>query len=175
MRRYRRKAVCARGKGATVRASADHNAQGSRAHDGGEKSRAPLGPGVAGSCPAPCIRTNALPGCRLGNGPAGANDLLKDTRFKAAYTQALGPWHANLDRPHQGPRRASTVRHRRGRLTSRQLQAHDCSDHNSLLGRPDRGQLLGLCAAARQEHLLGHRRAAARELERLWATEWRKK
>lgn len=159
-----------------------HNAQGLFARiDGSERSLAPLGPGVVGQRLRHCDpNRNALPGAAAPTGPQGPADLLKDARFKAAYTQALGPlarerWIARLEGP-APPLRTVDVGGVEYTLAA-SCKPHDCSDHNLvLLWHAPQGQLLGLVQQHGRNTMLGAQSPAmARQLEQLWATEWRRK
>ena len=159
-----------------------HDARGLFARiDGSEKSLAPLGPGVVGQRLRHCDpNRNALPGAAPAIVERGPADLLKEARFRAAYTQALGPlvrepWIARLDGPAPALRAVSVGGV--GYTLAAACKSHDCSDHNLvLLWQARQGQLLGLVQQRGRNTLLGAPPAAmVRELEKLWAAEWRKK
>ena len=158
-----------------------HNAKGLFARiDGGEKSLARLGPGVIGLTVRHCDpNRNALPGAPPPPSLPAPWDLLKDARFKAAYTQALGPlardrWLMALDGPAPESRmvQVAGVEY----LLASVCKPHDCSDHNLvLLWQASQGQLLGLLQQRGRKTLLGQPSpAAAAEIERLWKGEWRR-
>ena len=157
-----------------------HNAKGLFARiDGGEKSLAPLGPGVIGQVIRHCDpNRNALPGAappvRLG--PA---DLLRDARFKAAYLKALGPlakerWLGTLDGPASELKKVQLAG--REYALAATCKPHDCADHNVLLlWAPKAGVLHGLVFQKGRNTLLGNPPAeVASELQRLWKAEFRR-
>lgn len=159
-----------------------HDARGLFARiDGGAKSLAPLGAGVVGQRLRHCDpNRNALPGAPAPAGPQGPPDLLKDARFRAAYMQALGPlarepWIARLDGP-APPLRTVSIGGVEYTLAAA-CKTHDCYDHSLvLLWQVRQGQLLGLVQQRGRNTLLGAPPpATARELEKLWAAEFRKK
>jgi hypothetical protein len=157
-----------------------HNAQGLFARiDGGARSLAPLGPGIIGQVIRHCDpNRNALPGTpppvRL-----GPPDLLRDARFKAAYFRALGPlarepWLARLDGPAPELRKVQVGGIEYALAAA--CKTHDCADHNTvLLWQPKAGVLHGLVFQNGRNTLLGNPPTeVARELQRLWAGEFRK-
>ena len=156
-----------------------HNAKGLFARiDGGEKSLAPLGPGVIGQSFRHCDpNRNALPGAPA---PAAAPVLLNDARFKAAYLRALGPlagerWIARMEGPTPETRPVTLAG--TAYLLGATCKAHDCYDHNLIvLWNESQGQLIGLVQQRGRQTLLGAPApAVARELEKLWAQEFRKR
>ena len=159
-----------------------HDASGLYARiDGGEASLAPLGRGIVGQRLRHCDpNRNALPGAPPPSAEQGPTDLLKDARFRAAYTQALGPlarerWIARLEGPAPALRtvRVSGIDY----TWAASCKPHDCSDHNLvLLWQAQKGQVLGLVQQRGRHTLLGSPApAVARELDKLWAAEWRQR
>lgn len=158
-----------------------HNAKGLFARiDGGAKSLAPLGAGVIGQTLRHCDpNRNALPGAPPPPSLPGPADLLKDARFKAAYTRALGasarePWLRVLDGPAPESRNVKVAGV--DYLLASTCKPHDCFDHNLvLLWQAQQGQVLGLLQQRGRNTLLGAPPpVVAGELEKLWAAQFRK-
>lgn len=158
-----------------------HNAKGLFARiDGGAKSLAPLGAGVIGQTIRHCDpNRNALPGAPPPPSLPGPVDLLKDARFKAAYVAALGPlarepWLTRLDGPAPESRRVKLSG--TDYLLASTCKPHDCYDHSLvLLWQAQQSQVLGLVQQRGRKTLLGKPPPeAARELEKLWAAQFRK-
>lgn len=159
-----------------------HNAKGLFARiDGGEKSLAPLGAGVIGQLIRHCDpNRNALAGVTAAPSPQGPPDLLKDARFKAAYTRALGAlagerWIARMEGP--APQLRPVALAGTAYTLAATCKPHDCSDHNLIvLWNEPQGQLVGLVHQRGRQTLLGAPSpAATRALEKLWNEEWRKR
>ncbi len=157
-----------------------HNTKGLFARiEGGEKSLAPLGPGVIGQTVRHCDpNRNALAGApqpvRL-----GPPDLLGDPRFKAAYLRALGAsaqerWLARLEGPGSELRKVKVAGTEYALAAT--CKPHDCADSNLvLLWAPKAAVLHGLVFQNGRNTLLGNPPPeVAKELQRLWAAEWRK-
>jgi Inhibitor of vertebrate lysozyme (Ivy) len=158
-----------------------HNAKGLFARiDGGEKSLAPLGPGITGQTLRHCDpNRNALPGA-VAEAPKGPADLLRDPKFKSAYAQVLGPlarerWIARLEGP-APPIRSVTLGGAEYTLAAA-CKPHDCSEHNLVvLWNAPQGHLLGLVQQRGAKTLLGAPPPAlAAQIDKLWAGEWRQK
>lgn len=156
-----------------------HGAKGLFARiDGGAKSLAPLGPGVIGQVVRHCDpNRNALPGAPVAT-PLGSADLLRDPRFKAAYLQALGPlakegWLARMQGPATELRKVKVAGNDFALAAT--CKPHDCADHNMvLLWTPKPGVLHGLVYQRGRSTLIGNPPPeVAKELQRLWAAEWR--
>jgi hypothetical protein len=159
-----------------------HNASGLFARiDGGEASLAPLGRGIVGQRLRHCDpNRNALPGAPPPPAELGPRDLLKDARFRAAYSQAAGPllrerWIAQLEGPAPANRPVTVAGV--NYVLAASCKPHDCSDYNLLLlWQAPTGKLLGLVQQRGQHTLLGAPAPPlAREIETLWAGEWRKR
>jgi len=108
----------------------------------------------------------------------GPTDLLKDARFRAAWTRATGPlgrerWIARLEGPAPALRSAAVdgVAYTVGSV----CKPHDCGDNNLvLLYDPARGGVLGLVHLSGRNTFLGEPSPTmVGELERLWRQEWR--
>jgi hypothetical protein len=148
--------------------------------EGGPKSLAQLGPGVQGQRLRHCDpNRNALPGAPVATAPSPP-DLLRDPKFKTPYLKALGPlagekWLATLAGP------APQVKKVQAAGAEYQLASvckpHDCAEHNTvLLYDAAQGLVVGKVYQAGRSTLIGNPSPAlARELERLWAEEWRRK
>ena len=158
-----------------------HNAKGLFVRiDGGEKSLAPLGPGVVGQQVRHCDpNRNALPGAPV-KAPLGSADLLRDPRFKAAYLQALGPlakegWLARMEGPATELRKVQVAGNDFALAAT--CKPHDCADHNMVvLWTPKPGVLHGLVYQRGRSTLIGNPPPdVAKELQRLWAAEWRQR
>ena len=158
-----------------------HNAKGLFARiDGGPKSLAPLGAGVIGQQLRHCDpNRNALPGVQVA-APPGSADLLRDPRFKAAYLEALGPlakerWLARMEGPATELRKVKVVGNDFALAAT--CKPHDCADHNMvLLWTPKPGVLHGLVFQKGRTTLIGNPPPeVAKELQRLWAAEWRQR
>ena len=158
-----------------------HNAKGLFARiDGGEKSLLPLGPGVIGQQLRHCDpNRNALPGAPV-EVRLSPPDLLRDARFKAAYLQALGPlakerWLARLEGPAPELRKVKVVGNEFTLAAA--CKPHDCADHNTvLLWTPKPGVLHGLVFQRGRSTLIGNPPPdVAKELQRLWAAQWRQR
>ena len=158
-----------------------HNAKGLFARiDGGEKSLVPLGPGVVGQVLRHCDpNRNALPGAPV-EVRLSPPDLLRDARFKAAYLQALGPlakerWLARLEGPAPELRKVKVAGNEFTLAAA--CKPHDCADHNTvLLWTPKPGVLHGLVFQSGRSTLIGNPPPdVAKELQRLWAAEWRQR
>ncbi len=158
-----------------------HNAKGLFVRiDGGEKSLAPLGPGVVGLQVRHCDpNRNALPGAPVVTG-LSASDLLRDARFKAAYLQALGPlakerWLARMEGPAPELRKVKVAGNDFALAAT--CKPHDCADHNMVvLWTPKPGVLHGLVHQRGRSTLIGNPPPeVAKELQRLWAAEWRQR
>ena len=158
-----------------------HNAKGLFARiDGGEKSLAPLGPGVIGQVLRHCDpNRNALPGAPV-EVRLSPSDLLRDARFKAAYLQALGPlakerWLARMEGPAPELRQVKVAGNDFALAAT--CKPHDCADHNMvLLWTPKPGVLHGLVFQQGRSTLIGNPPPeVAKELQRLWAAEWRQR
>lgn len=158
-----------------------HNADGLFAViEGGAKSLAPLGAGVQGQRLRHCDpNRNALPGAAAAAPVAQSpTDLLRDARFRSAYTKALGPlarerWLSRLDGP-APPLRQVTVGGVGYKLAAA-CKPHDCGDNNmAVLWAPSTGTVYGLVQQRGRKTLLGAPSASmAQEIDRLWAAEWR--
>lgn len=158
-----------------------HGAKGLFARiDGGAKSLAPLGAGVIGQVVRHCDpNRNALPGAP----PAvelQSSDLLRDARFKAAYLQALGPlskepWLARMTGPGITLRKVKV--NGQDFALAAVCKPHDCADNNTvLLWTPKPGVLHGLVHQRGKNTLVGNPPPeVAKELQRLWAAEWRQR
>ena len=169
--------------GGEVSLTITHNARGLFARiDGSEQALAPLGAGVVGQVVRHCDpNRNALPGT-LPPGAAAMQypvDLLKDARFKAAYTKALGPlakepWLTNLTGP-ASENRPLTVAGSAYTLAS-SCKPHDCYDHNLvLLWQAAEGKVYGLVQQQGRQTPIGAPPAAvANELPKIWAREFRR-
>ena len=105
---------------------------------------------------------------------------MKDTRFKTAYMKALGtlaaePWVARIEGP------APELRKVKVAGTDYTLAAtckpRDCADNNLvLLWQPERAQVQGLVHQRGKNRFVGAPPPAlVRELDKLWAAEWRKR
>ena len=148
--------------------------------DGGEKSLAPLGTGVIGQQLRHCDpNRNALPGAPVKASP-GSADLLRDPRFKAAYLQALGPlakegWLARMEGPATELRKVKVAGNDFALAAT--CKPHDCADHNMVvLWTPKPGVLHGLVFDKGRTTLIGNPPPeVAKELQRLWAAEWRQR
>ena len=158
-----------------------HNAKGLFARiDGSEKSLAPLGAGVIGQVLRHCDpNRNALPGAPL-EVRLSPSELLRETRFKAAYLQALGPlakerWLARLEGPAPELRKVKVAGSEFTLAAA--CKPHDCADHNTvLLWTPEPGLLHGLVFQKGRTTLIGNPPPeVAKELQRLWAAEWRQR
>lgn len=158
-----------------------HNAKGLFVRiDGGEKSLAPLGPGVIGLQVRHCDpNRNALPGAPV-EARLSASDLLRDARFKAAYLQALGPlakerWLARMEGPAPELRKVKVAGNDFALAAT--CKPHDCADHNMVvLWTPKPGVLHGLVHQKGRNTLVGNPPPeVAKELQRLWAGEWRQR
>ena len=158
-----------------------HNAKGLFVRiDGGPKSLAPLGPGVVGLQVRHCDpNRNALPGAPVEARPS-ASDLLRDARFKTAYLQALGPlakerWLARMEGPAPELRKVKVAGNDFALAAT--CKPHDCADHNMvLLWTPKPGLLHGLVFQQGRSTLIGNPPPeVAKELQRLWAAEWRQR
>jgi hypothetical protein len=169
--------------GAEVALTITHNAKGLFARiDGSEPALAPLGAGVVGQQLRHCDpNRNALPGT-LPPGAASLQypaDLLKDARFKAAYTKALGPlakepWLTSLTGP-SSENRPLKVAGTEYTLASN-CKPHDCHDHNLvLLWHGAQAQVYGLVHQQGRQTLIGAPPPAlASELPKIWAREFRR-
>lgn len=157
-----------------------HNSKGLFARiTGGERSLASMGPGVIGQTLRHCdpnrnALTQAPQPARL-----GAPDLLSDPRFKAAYVKALGPsakdrWLSRLDGP--GPELRKLKVAGTEYTLAATCKPHECADSNLvLLWAPKTAVLHGLVFQNGSNALLGNPPPeVAKELQRLWAIEWRK-
>lgn len=158
-----------------------HNAEGLFVVlEGGPKSLAQLGAGVQGQKLRHCDpNRNALPGAPVVTAPSPP-DLLRDPKFKTPYLKALGPlasekWLSTLTGP------APEVKKVQAAGAEYQLASvckpHDCAEHNTvLLYDAAAGTVVGKVYQAGRSTLIGNPPPAlARELERLWAEEWRRK
>ena len=168
--------------GGSVALTLTHNAKGLFARiDGDEKTLAPLGAGVVGQTLRHCDpNRNALPGTSPPAGPGSPQDLLKDARFKSTYLKALGPlagerWVARMEGPAPDLRKVKVAGTEYTLAAS--CKPHDCADNNLvLLWKPDQAQVLGLVHQRGKNTFVGAPAPAmARELEKLWAAEWRKR
>lgn len=157
-----------------------HNADGLFATiEGGAKSLAALGPGVQGQRLRHCDpNRNALPGAAPVQSVQGPPDLLRDARFRTAYSKALGPlfrepWLARMDGP-APPLRKLVIDGVEYTLAS-VCKAHDCAEHNMVvLYAPQQGSVYALVQQRGRMQAFGNPPGAmAREIEKLWATEWR--
>jgi len=159
-----------------------HNADGLFAViEGGPQSLSPLGPGVQSQRLRHCDpNRNALPGAPAAPGPQGPTDLLRDVRFKSAYTKALGPlaserWLARMDGPAPELRKVPIdgVEYTLAAV----CKPHDCSDHNMIvLYAPMQGAVVGQVQQRGRKTLIGNPPPPlAVEIDRLWAKEWRSK
>ena len=171
-----------KGGGGTLALTITHNAKGLFVRiDGDEKALAPLGGGIVGQTIRHCDpNRNALPGATPANVERGPTYLLKDARFKAAYTKALGPlarepWISAMEGPAPALRQV-TVAGSEYTLAAT-CKPHDCADHNLVaLWQPQQGRVLGLVQQRGKKTMFGAPDAAqARELEKLWAAEWRRR
>ena len=158
-----------------------HNAKGLFVRiDGGDKSLAPLGSGVVGQQLRHCDpNRNALPGAPVA-ARLGASDLLRDAGFKAAYLQALGPlakerWLARMEGPAPELRKVKVAGNDFALAAT--CKPHDCADHNMVvLWTPKPGVLHGLVHQKGRSTLIGNPPPdVAKELQRLWAAEWRQR
>lgn len=158
-----------------------HNADGLFAViEGGARSLAPLGAGVQGQRLRHCDpNRNALPGAVAAPVAGSPADLLRDRRFRTAYTKALGPlareeWLARLDGPAPELRKVIVggVEYTLGAA----CKPHDCADNNVVvLHAPASGAVYGLVQQHGRKTLLGAPPAQiAREIDGLWAAEWRR-
>lgn len=148
--------------------------------EGGPKSLAQLGPGVQGQKLRHCDpNRNALPGAPVATAPSPP-DLLRDPKFKTPYLKALGPlasekWLSTLTGP------APQVKKVQAAGAEYQLASvckpHDCAEHNTvLLYDAAQGVVVGKVYQAGRSTLIGNPPPAlARDLERLWVEEWRRK
>jgi hypothetical protein len=159
-----------------------HNARGLYARiDGSEAALAPLGPGVMGQTLRHCDpNRNALPGAAPAVIERSPADLLKEARFRAAYAKVLGPlarepWITRLQGP-APPLREVALAGRPYTLAA-SCKTHDCYDHNLvLLWNPGGPRLIGFVQQSGRKTLLGAPAPhEARELERLWTQEFRRK
>jgi hypothetical protein len=159
-----------------------HNSKGLFARiDGGAKSLAPLGPGVLGLSIRHCDpNRNALPGAPPPALPLQSADLLRDPRFKAAYLQALGPlakedWLARMSGPGIELKKVKVAGN--DFALAAVCKPHDCADHNTvILWTPKPGVLHGLVHQKGRNTLIGNPSPdVAKELQRMWAAEWRQK
>lgn len=157
-----------------------HNADGLFAViEGGAKSLAPLGAGVQGQRLRHCDpNRNALPGAAAAPVAQSPVDLLRDAQFRAAYTKALGPlarerWLARLDGP-APPLRKVTIGGVEYTLAAA-CKTHDCGDNNMIvLHSPATEAVYGLVQQRGRKTVFGAPPAAvAREIDGLWAREWR--
>lgn len=157
-----------------------HNAEGLFAViQGGEKSLAALGPGVQGQRLRHCDpNRNPLPGAAPAASPGSPPDLLKDARFRATWTKAIGPlsrerWIARLDGPAPALRKATVAG--TPYTVGASCKPHDCGDNNLVLLHDEAGGgVLGLVHQAGRETLLGAPSPEmAQELRKLWRQEWR--
>ncbi|HWS74201.1 MAG TPA: Ivy family c-type lysozyme inhibitor [Quisquiliibacterium sp.] len=157
-----------------------HNADGLFAViDGGEKSLAALGPGVQGQKLRHCDpNRNPLPGAAPPPSAGSPRDLLKDDRFRTAWTKAAGPlarerWIARLDGPAPELRKANIAG--TSYTVGASCKPHDCGENNLvLLYDAAQGGVLGLVHQAGRNTLIGDPSPAmAAELEKLWRQEWR--
>lgn len=157
-----------------------HNADGLFATiEGGAKSLAALGPDVQGQRLRHCDpNRNALPGAAPAVVAQSPAELLRDARFQAAYSKALGTlsrerWLARMDGP-APPLRKATIGDVDYTLAA-VCKPHDCSEHNMVvLYAPRQGAVYGLVQQRGRKTVIGAPpRALAQEIEKLWATEWR--
>jgi len=153
--------------------------------DGDQKVQAALGKALLGpkyrSCGA--ARQEATPApasASRSEAMTGPPDLLKDAKFKSAYYKALGAkvkesWLAALDGP-SPPNKKIKIGSAEYVFAST-CKNHDCADNNVvLLYSAAQGAVYGKVVERRRSTLIGAPpTAVASELDRLWATEWRKK
>ncbi len=147
--------------------------------EGGAKSLAALGPGVQGQRLRHCDpNRNALAGATPAAVAQSPSDLLRDARFRAAHSKALGPllrerWLARMDGP-APPLRKVAIGGVEYTLVS-VCKPHDCGEHNMVaLYAPERGAMYGLVQQSGRKTIVGEPPAEmATRLEQLWATEWR--
>jgi len=103
---------------------------------------------------------------------------LKDPKFKSVYYKALGPivsenWLATLDGPATPNSKMTVAAHEY--LFDKSCKNPDCSDNNLVfLCSAARGVVNGKLLLRRRGSLIGNpATAVSRELDRLWAAEWR--
>ncbi len=120
-----------------------------------------------------------LPGAAPPPHLPGPPELPKDARFKSACTAALGPlaretWLRALDGP--APESRQVTLGGTEVLLASVCKPHHCRDHKLvLLWQAQAGRLHGLLQQHGRQTLLGAPPAPlAREIERIWASEWRK-
>jgi hypothetical protein len=111
--------------------------------------------------------------------PQSPPDLLRNPKFRAAYFKALGPkskegWLTTLDGPAQPLKRVRVGGAEY--IMASVCKPHDCADNNTvLLYSALNGAVYGKIFDRRRATLIGAPPAAvATELDRLWASEWRK-
>jgi hypothetical protein len=111
--------------------------------------------------------------------PLGAPDLLRDPRFRTAYFKALGarskePWLSKLDGPAPELKRVRVGGAEY--IMASVCKAHDCADNNTvILYSKQNGTVYAKVFERRRASLIGDPPAAiAAELDRLWATEWKR-
>lgn len=151
--------------------------------EGGAQTLSALGPDVQGQHLRHCDpNRNVLAGAKPAAPafPASPPDLLRDPKFKAAYLQALGPlarerWLQRLDGPAPQNRQVKIdgVQY----VLAAACKPHDCADHNMIvLHDPRKGKVLGVVQQNGHRTLLGDPdKDTARDLEKLWAKEWKSK
>ena len=112
--------------------------------------------------------------------PLGAPDLLRDPQFRTVYFKALGarskePWLNKLDGPAPELKRVRVGGTEY--IMASVCKPHDCADNNTvILYSKQNGMVYGKVLERRRASLIGDPPAAiASELDRLWASEWRRK
>lgn len=157
-----------------------HNADGLFAViDGGAQSLAPLGPGVLGQRLRHCDpNRNALPGAAVAKGPQAPFELLRDARFKSSHGKAFSAfarerWVARLEGP--APELRQITIDGVPYTLAAVCKPHDCGDNNLvLLYAPEQGTMFGLVQQNGRKTTVGNPSPTmARELDKLWKTEWR--
>lgn len=145
---------------------------------GGLRSLEQLGPGLQGQRLRHCDpNRNALPGSPAAQWVAPA-DLLRDAKFRRAYSKALGPlsrehWLATLSGPAPEVRTVEVAG--RAMVLAAVCKPHDCGDNNMvLLYDAARAVVYGRVHQAGRTTLFGNPPPAiGAELDRLWLKEWR--
>ena len=172
-----------KGGSGTLTLTITHNARGLFARiDGDERALAPLGPGVAGQTLRHCDpNRNAQPGTTPATTHRGPPDLLKDTRFKAAYLKALGPlarepWISAMEGPAPALRQVKLATGDEYTLAAT-CKPRDCAEHNLIvLWRPQSARVLALVQQRGRKTPIGTPNPdELRQLEKLWAAEWQRR
>lgn len=157
-----------------------HNADGLFAViEGDEHALAPLGPDVQGQRLRHCDpNRNRRPGAAPAAVPERAYDLMKDARFRAAWTKAIGPlsrqrWIAQLNGP--APELRSETLAGTAYTVGAVCKPHDCGDNSLVLLHDAKGgRVLALIHQNGRETLVGAPSPEmAQELRRIWRQEWR--